>query len=241
MLYMTMHKMTDALERGEPPTPNVIQEMGKLIGEAQQKGILHSGAGLKPTSTRVRMRCVNGRCTTAPTPRRGAQELIRGFVQLKTRDLPDAISHAERIAQILGDVELDIGPVTEPWDLGVMPRPANPPLQVLLTLKSDAASEAGADLPQATLEKLRQHFDQLAKEGVFQGFERLKPSARGARLVHAGGKKTWTDGPFAETKELISGFAILRLGSLAEARAFTERYADILGDIEVDVREVVEG
>lgn len=241
MLYMTMHKMTDALERGEPPTPNVLQEMGKLIGEAQSKGILHNGAGLKPTHTRVRLTCRGGRCTTSQTPRRGTHELIRGFVQLKTRDMAEAIAHAERIAALFGDVELDIGPVTEPWDLGFVPRPPNPPLQVLLTLKADAASERGADLAPELLAKLRAHFAGLEKEGVFQGFERLKPSAHGARLVREGGRNTWTDGPFAETKELISGFAILRMASLAEAKVFTERYAEILGDIEVDVREVVEG
>jgi hypothetical protein len=77
--------------------------------------------------------------------------------------------------------------------------------------------------------------------GVFLAGEGLKPSSRAARLRTSGGKHTWTDGPFAETKELIAGFVILELPSLQVAKAWTDRYADILGDIEVDVREVISG
>ena len=240
MLFMVMHKMTETLERGEAPNPNVIHGMGELMAELQRTHRMHNGAGLRPTSERVRLTCKGGRCTRSQTPTRGTDELIGGFVMLRVPAMPDALAWAGRLGEAMGDVELDVGPVVEPWHLGFMEKPANPPLRVLLTTKSSASLEAGKEPSAATREKVDAVVNAMKQEGVFLAAERLLPSAKGARLRTQGGKKTWTDGPFAETKELISGFVILKADSLAEARAFTERYAAILGDIEVDVRQVVE-
>jgi hypothetical protein len=240
MLFMVMHKMTEDLEKAVPPRPGLIQEMGQLIGELQKSGKMHNGAGLRPTSERVRLRCSGGKCVRSQTPTRGTQELLSGFFMLRVSRMEDALTWAERIGQVAGDVEMDVGPVVEPWHLGIMEKPANPPLRVLVTIKADARSESGAKPGAESREKLRVLIASMKEAGVFLAVERLEPSARGARLQNSGGKKTWTDGPFTETKELISGFTILHADSLDEARSFTERYADILGDIEVDVRQVVE-
>ena len=70
------------------------------------------------------------------------------------------------------------------------------------------------------------------------GLQGLASAARGARLRTSGAKQTWVDGPFSESKELIADFAILKDVTFAETKTFTERYAAILGDIEVDIREV---
>jgi hypothetical protein len=121
-----------------------------------------------------------------------------------------------------------------------MPEPKNPPLRVIATLTADAESEAGKGPSAAVKKKLDALIASMKAESVFLAAARLAPSSRGARLQNAPGKRTWTDGPFTEAKELISGYAIMRLDSLAEAKAWTERYADILGEIEVDVREVAE-
>jgi len=60
----------------------------------------------------------------------------------------------------------------------------------------------------------------------------------GARYRKTGGTRTWSDGPFTESKELVAGFSIVELPSQAEARVWAEGYAAILGDNEVDVRLV---
>jgi hypothetical protein len=87
--------------------------------------------------------------------------------------------------------------------------------------------------------KLGALVDELKSAGVFLGFETLTPSSRASRLQRVSGKNTWTDGPFAESKELISGYTILKVDSKQEAVDWAQRYAEILGDIEVDVREVI--
>jgi hypothetical protein len=235
MLFIVMHKMTEDLENLVPPRPGLIQQMGQLIGELRKTGKLHNGDGLRPTSERMRLRCTGGKCVRSQTPTRGTDELVAALVMLRVPAMEDAVGWAERIGEAVGDVEMDVGPVVEPWHLGLIEKPANPPLRVLITIKADARSESGTAPTADAQRKLDAVIASMKQSGVFLATERLGPSASGARLRNFGGKKTWTDGPFTETKELISGFTILRAASLDEARAFAERYADILGDIEVDV------
>jgi hypothetical protein len=241
MLFMVMHKMTPDLEKGLPPDPAIIQNMGKLIGEAREKGILHNGAGLRRSAERVRLTCSGGKCVRTEVPLQGSNELISSFVLLKVQTMDDAIAWGTRIADAVGgDVEIDVGPVVEPWHLGLVPEPKNPPLRVMAMTKANAGSESGAPPSPATVKKTDALIASMKEAGVFLAAESLGPSSRGARLKNASSKRTWTDGPFAESKEFISGFTIIRVDSLKEAMAWTERYADVLGDIEVDVREVYE-
>ena len=75
--------------------------------------------------------------------------------------------------------------------------------------------------------------------GVLLAFERLQPSSRAVRLHYAKGERTATiDGPFAESKELIAGYAELEVKSKAEAIEWTARFARLLGDVEIDIRPV---
>jgi hypothetical protein len=85
------------------------------------------------------------------------------------------------------------------------------------------------------------------KAGVVLDTGGLMPSSRGARVRVSGGKLTITDGPFAETKELIGGYAIIQAKSKAEAvelaRQFMQAHADILGpsyEGECEVRQMFE-
>jgi hypothetical protein len=69
----------------------------------------------------------------------------------------------------------------------------------------------------------------------------LAPSSKGARAKQGSAKRTWIDGPFAESKELIAGFSILEVPTLQDAIAWADRYATILTDAEVDVRDLRDG
>ncbi len=78
------------------------------------------------------------------------------------------------------------------------------------------------------------------KEGWLLSTEGCLPSAMGARVRRENGNLTVTDGPFAETKELIGGFALIRAGSKQEAIALTERFLAIAGDGESEIRQIYE-
>jgi hypothetical protein len=104
-----------------------------------------------------------------------------------------------------------------------------------LLVKSDAELEAGAPLPAP----VRSVLEQWKQQGVLQSEITLGPSKRAARSKVTGGKRVWFDGPFTESKELVAGFSILEVPGIDDAKRFADDYATILGDNEVDIREVV--
>jgi hypothetical protein len=76
----------------------------------------------------------------------------------------------------------------------------------------------------------------MTAAGVFAGGEALEPSAKGSRITIKQGNVNVLDGPFAESKELISGYAILQLQSKQEAVDWATRFAKLTGAEEIDVR-----
>jgi hypothetical protein len=84
------------------------------------------------------------------------------------------------------------------------------------------------------------YLQEAAMSGVLLGGEGVASSAKGARVEVNDGKVRVIDGPFAEAKELIAGFAILEVDSLAEAIEHARRFALIVGSERVDVRKVIE-
>jgi len=235
---MMMHKNDPNTEAGKPPPMEVVNQMGAFIGEHAQAGRFIDGAGLGGSKTRTRLIFRNGQCTTKEGPYRGERELPAATLLLKVRTREEAIGWAERYGKILGEGELELGKVHEPWDIGLMPPPENPPLQILLIEKADQATEAGGRTPQqkAGLSRLK---TEMTKAGVLVRSLRLQASSKGKRLVFTSNHLRVMDGPFVESKELIGGFAVLELSGMEEAIELSRRYAEILGGtLEVDVRLV---
>ncbi|HEY3173648.1 MAG TPA: YciI family protein [Thermoanaerobaculia bacterium] len=83
---------------------------------------------------------------------------------------------------------------------------------------------------------LGQLIEDMAKAGVLIATDGLQPSSKGARVRIDNGKLTVTDGPFAETKELIGGYAILNAKSKEEAIELTKRFLSLMGEGECEVR-----
>jgi hypothetical protein len=212
--------------------------MGAFIGEYAAKGQLLDGAGLAGSKTRTRLTFRNGQCTATRGPYRGEHELPAATLLLKVRAPEEALSWAERYGAILGDGEIELGKVNEPWDIGLMPAPENPPLQVLLIDKADAATEAGGRnaARRAALARLEA---EMTEAGVLVRTIRLQPSAKAKRLVFTNNNLRITDGPFSESKELIGGFAVMELAGMDETIEMCRRYAEILGGtLEIDVRPI---
>ena len=79
----------------------------------------------------------------------------------------------------------------------------------------------------------------MTEAGVLVKTIKLQPSAKAKRLVFTNNQLRTTDGPFAESKELIGGFAVMELSSMDEAVEMCRRYAEILGGtLEIDIRLV---
>ena len=238
MRFMVMHKNDANTEAGKPPPMELVQQMGAFIGEHAQAGRFIDGAGLAGSSTRTRLTFKNGTCTAKRGPYRGEHELPAATLLLKVKTREEAIGWAERYGKILGDGEIELGKVNEPWDIGLMPAPENPPLQMLLIDKADAATEAGGRTPQqkAAISRLK---TEMEKAGVLVKSIDLKPSSQGKRLLFTNNSLRVIDGPFAESKELLGGFSVMEMPSIEDVIEMSKRYAEILGGtLEIDVRLV---
>jgi len=241
MRFMIMHKNDAKTEAGVPPTMELIEQMGAYIGEHARNGTLLGGDGLGASKTRTRLTFREGQCTVKHGPYAGGHELPAAMLALKVATRDEAIGWAEGYGKIPGDGEIERGLVTEGWDLGLMPRPENPPLRFLLIEKADKVTEAGQPRTPKQKADLTRLKTEMTKAGVLVSAEQLQPSAQAKRLVFTNHDLRVIDGPFAESKELIGGFAILRLPSMDVAIAECKRYATILGGtLEIDIRPMVE-
>jgi hypothetical protein len=239
MRFMVMHKVDAKGEAGEPPSQEIIERMGELIGESMKSKVCVDGAGLHRGARRVRVKPRGEATTTVRGPYPGENELVASMAMIKTKSMDEATEVAERFARAAGNVEIEVGPVVEAWDLGIMPKPKTEYERFLLLLKGDTKSESGiAPTPEdgAAMTALEA---ELSRAGVLLKRVMLAPSSKGKRLASGPkNERKWTDGPFSESKELIGGFAVLELPSIGDATAWADRYVAILGDNEVDIREL---
>jgi hypothetical protein len=234
MKLVVMHKVDPVMEAGGPPSQSIIQNMGRYIGDAIKSGVFEDGAGLHPSAQRVRLVFERGQRTVLRGPYPGENELLAGFAMIKATSMEHAIELASLLAAAAGDHEIEIGPVVEGWDLHGGTRPKSAPYRFLLLRKADPSFEAGAKQQPGVQAVL----DEWKRDDVLQTSAVLEPSSSGARYRKTAGQRSWIDGPFAESKELVAGYSIINLPSLIEAKAWAEQYAAILGDNEVDVRVV---
>jgi hypothetical protein len=115
-------------------------------------------------------------------------------------------------------------------------------MRYLLMHKLDESHPIAWNPPAEFIEKMGGFMEEVAKAGVLLAAEGVLPSAKGAKVRHSGGRNTVTDGPFAEAKEVVGGFALLQVRSKEEAIEWASRFAALFGDVdvEVEVRQVAE-
>jgi len=114
-------------------------------------------------------------------------------------------------------------------------------MRFMILLKANKDTEAGV-LPDAKLlSEMGKFNEELAKAGVLIAGEGLQASSKGARVRFSGGMRLVTDGPFAETKELVAGFWIWKVKSKQEAIEWVNRCPNPYnGDGEIEIRQIFE-
>jgi hypothetical protein len=90
------------------------------------------------------------------------------------------------------------------------------------------------------MSKMGKLIEEGMKAGWLVGTEGCLPSALGARVRLSNSKLTVTDGPFTEAKELVGGFAILRVDSKEEAIELAKKFLPVAGDGECELRQIYE-
>ena len=116
-------------------------------------------------------------------------------------------------------------------------------MRFMMIVKANKDSEAGKMPSEELLTAMGKYNEELMKAGVLVDLSGLQPSSKGARIKFSGGKQTVIDGSFAETKELIAGYWIIKVKSREEAIAWAKRAPAPFGegnDGEIELRQFFE-
>jgi hypothetical protein len=110
-------------------------------------------------------------------------------------------------------------------------------MRVMVFGKATKDTEAGVMPTAQAWEAMDQFNEELVKAGIMLVGEGLKPSSTGVRVRYSGKDRIVTDGPFAETKELVAGYSIWQVKSMEEAIAWVKR-CPMTDDSEVEIRPI---
>jgi len=110
-------------------------------------------------------------------------------------------------------------------------------MKVMVLVKATADSEAGVMPTPQLLAEMGRFNEALVRAGVMLAGEGLRPSREGKRVRFSGGSRTVTDGPFAETKELVAGYWLWEVKSIEEAVEWVKKCPNpMLTDSDVEIR-----
>jgi len=112
-------------------------------------------------------------------------------------------------------------------------------MRVMVIVKANKDSEAGILPSKELLNEMGKFNEQLSKAGIMLAGEGLRPTSKGVRVRFSGKERTVTDGPFAETKELVAGFWLWQVKSMAEAIEWLKRAPFDGGEV-VEIRQLHE-
>ena len=116
-------------------------------------------------------------------------------------------------------------------------------MKFIILVKATKDSEAGVMPSQKLLSEMGAYHEELARKGVLVDGNGLRPSSMGWRIKYSKGGRSFVDGPFAETKELVAGYTIIDVKSREEAIEITKRFPNPSidgGEGEIEVRPYFE-
>jgi hypothetical protein len=113
----------------------------------------------------------------------------------------------------------------------------------MIMVKGNRETEAGVIPDESLFVAMAEYHEALAKAGVLLDASGLQPTSKGARIKFSGGKRTWIDGPFTESKELIAGYTLIQVKSREEGLEWAKRFPAPHGDDaegEIEIRQLYE-
>ena len=114
-------------------------------------------------------------------------------------------------------------------------------MKVMVFVKATEDSENGVMPTEQLLTEMMAYNEELVKAGIMLGGDGLQPSSKAVRVHFSGKNRTVTDGPFAETKELVAGYWLWQVKSMEEAIEWVKRCPNpMYTDSDIDIRPVFE-
>ena len=202
-------------------------------------------ATLQPSAHGVRLHFSANGLRVERGPFAHTEDLVAGFGYLESDSLQAATDQLGRWSPQPGAAPvLELRESGCPGGLPGIDASAAPQQRMqprfMVMLLSDAQLEADAPTDPLRLDAMAARNDESVAAGVLVAGDGLKSSAKGARLRFGSGKPSVMDGPFAEAKELIAGFWLIRAGSMAQAIEWARRYPYAPAQPVVEIRPVHE-
>ena len=115
-------------------------------------------------------------------------------------------------------------------------------MRFMVIRKADEETEAGVLPSQELLDAMSRYNEEMIKAGVMLSGDGLMASDKGAKVHFSGNRATVIDGPFAEAKELVAGYSIIEVDSLADAIEWVKKWPaeDGHGNAEIEIRRIAE-
>jgi hypothetical protein len=115
------------------------------------------------------------------------------------------------------------------------------PMRFMVLIKANKDTEAGVMPSEQLLAEMGKYNEELVKAGIMLAGEGLHPSSKGARIRFSGTRRTVTNGPFAETNQLICGYWLWQVKSKEEAIEWAKRCPNPTGEeAEIELRQLFE-
>jgi hypothetical protein len=115
-------------------------------------------------------------------------------------------------------------------------------MRYMVMVMATKESEAGPPPKPEVFAAMQKYNEELVKAGVLLAAEGLTASSKGARVKFSGDQRIVIDGPFAETKEVVAGFSIIKAKSMEEAIEWVKRAPNVStnGEAEVEIRKLMD-
>ena len=245
MQFMVIRRSDEATEAGHMPAPQVFEDMGRFHEELAAAGRVGLAQGLRPSKHAVRLKLGPGFETITDGPFAETKELIAGFTVFEADSKEHAIELVKRWpasdADATGEAVLELRQTGCPGGCAqVPPADGGADRHYLILLRADEGTEADRIPPQHMLDTLNAFNAEQAAAGRLLAGDGLKASSSGARVRIKAGQTSVIDGPFAEAKELIAGFWMIRAGSMEDAIAWARTLPYPTGPhVEVEIRETM--
>jgi len=245
MRFLIVRKADDETEAGARPTRDLIEAMGDYVDTLAAEGRFLAGEGLKPSRQGVRVTFGPGRkAIVVDGPFTETKELVAGFSIIEAGSMEEAVQWVKDwpAEDAGGEARIEIRPIGCPGGLSGFGDPSendSPRPRYMVMLKANERSETDWDPGAEQLGRMAEANRAGAEAGVLIAGHGLSSSRHAKRVAFARGKATVIDGPFAEIKEMVAGFWVLRVDSIDDAIAWTESFPFPDGDdARLEIREL---
>ncbi|QWT19400.1 hypothetical protein KPL74_16840 [Bacillus sp. NP157] len=236
MRFLIVRKADSDTEAGAPVTRELVDAMAEYCDELAAEGRFLAGEGLKPSRDGVRVSFTAGRePVVVDGPFAEAKELVAGFSIIEAESMDDAVDWVKRWPAIDADghAEIEIRPIGCPGGLTNFGDPAEDDSQrprYIVMLKANARSETDWNPGPDILGRMAEANRAGHEAGYLIAGNGLSSSQHARRVRFTRGHPHVFDGPFAEIKEMVAGFWVLRVDSIADVIAWARTYPFPDGD-----------